>query len=483
MCKKSSVLLALPLLFLAGCEVGPDYKAPKIDMPTPDKKVDVSGFAVDEWWKNFNSRVLDNLEKHALHNNTDIQKAVANVAMARASVDEAFASLLPEIGASGSGSKNFISTRGKSFFPGLSKTRHSLDYLTSVGMSYEIDLFGKYRRENEAARALLLSSEAARQAVILTVTAEVAKNYFLLRALDAKLAIARRTLNTRLQTHKAYKSRFLNGYCTELDLLRIEAEVSSVKSTVLNLEKAVAHAETAMSMLIGCSPRLIVERKTNTSQAIEKLKISAKIPAGIPSDILARRPDIASAEGQLIAANARIGVAKAAYFPSISLTSAIGYESNSLGRLFLPGADFWSFGENVSLPIFTGGKLKALNAAARANYEAKLADYKRTIQVAFKEVLDSLVSVHKNQDIVNSKTRQVNALKRSYELAIKQKNSGLIGLIDLLDVERGLLAIEIELVDALYDRLTATVDLCKALGGGWYISKLTNIAGNFKNKN
>jgi multidrug efflux system outer membrane protein len=316
-----------------------------------------------------------------------------------------------------------------------------------------------------------LSAKAAKEIVLLSVTAEVAKSYFQLRALDAKLAIVKRTLKTRQRTCDVYKSRFKNGYCTELDCLRVEAEKASVNTSLLDLESALSKVETAISILIGASPREMINRKTTADQAIEKLRIPSSIPNGIPSDILERRPDIMQAEGQLIAANAKIGAAKAAYFPSISLTGAFGFESKSLSRLFGSQSDMWNLGGGISLPIFTGGKIENLGNAAKANYRKMLAAYEKSIQTAFKETLDSLTANRKNREIVISRTRQVNALKKGYRIAKKQKESGLIGLLDLLDVERGLLSAEMELVGALQNRLNAVVDLCKALGGGWNISQ------------
>ena len=460
------LLLTISAVVLAGCEVGPDYVQPKLDMPKLSDKEEMSIFKNQQWWSVFNINTLNKLEEQALIHNADLKIAIANIDAAKAAAGVAQGDLLPQIAVSGNGTKAYISAKGKNYVPGVTK-RNSLDYLGTVGMSYELDFFGKYRRANEAARAQLLATRAAKDAVLLTITSQVAKNYFLIRALDAKLAIARRTLRTRQQTYNVYKSRFRSGYCTELDYLRIESEMASVKTTVLSLEEALAKAETSMSVLLGCSPRLFMERKTSPDQAIERLKIPNRVPKGIPSDILNRRPDLLQAEGRLIAANAKVGEAKAAFFPSISLTGAFGVESKNLGQLFTPGSDTWTFSGGINLPIFTGGKLTSMSDAAKANYRAALASYEKTVQVAFKETLDALVSNRKSRQIVQSRTRQVNALKRSYEIAKKQKEAGLIGLIDLLDVERGLLACEMELTTALQDQLNAVVDLCKALGGGW----------------
>lgn len=461
----------LPVFLLVACEVGPDYKRPKITMPVL-KAEDIKEFTSEQWWSVFDDSVLDKLEKTAIKNNADLKQAIANVDIAKAEAGIAFSDLLPSVGVQGSGNKSFSSTRGK--YAKLSKSRHSLGYNSAASASYELDFFGKYRRANEAARATLLATRAAKESVLLAVTSQTAKTYFLVRALDAQLAIAKRTLKTRQETYNVYKSRLRNGYCTEFDYLRIEAEMQSVKSKVSSLEASLKKAEHALSVLIGCNPRGIVTRKTDKGQAIGKLRIPVNIPKGIPSDILARRPDVLQAEGALIAANAKIGVARAAYFPSISLTGAFGFESQSLGQLFRTGSDTWNFGGAVSLPIFMGGKISSLNDEAKANYRKMLAAYEKAVQEAFRDTLDALVSNRHTREIVISTTRQVNALKKGYSIAKKQKEAGLIGLIDLLDVERGLLAAEMELVSARQNQLNAAVDLCKALGGGWNINKLNS---------
>lgn len=462
-----NLLLSIPFAFLLGCQSGPDYKAPKVDLPKLSEQSEVKKFTQEKWWEVFGIKTLNKLEELALKHNADLKQAIANIDIAKASAGIAYSELLPQISANASGTKNYISAKGTSFMPGLTQKRNVTDYLGNIGMSYEIDFFGKYRRANEAERAKLLATRAAKDAILLSVTAEVAKTYFLIRTLDAKLAIARRTFVTRQQMFNVYKSRFQNGYCTELDYLRVESEMASVKTTVIALEENLAKAETAMSVLIGCSPRVMMERKTSPDLALERLKVPTGVPSGIPSDILSRRPDILQAEGMLIAANAKIGEAKAAFFPSISLTGAFGVESRTLGKLFSPGSDMWNFSGNLNLPIFTGGRLSCMSDMAKANYRLALASYEKTVQNAFKETLDALVSNRKSREIAVSRTRQVNALKKSYDIAKKQKDAGLIGLIDLLDVERGLLSGEMQLAEALQNQLNAIVDLCKALGGGW----------------
>lgn len=451
-------------VLLSGCSVGPDYKRPKLDLPMISQTradAEVEKFLSEKWWGMFNDSTLNKLEEIAIKKNSDIKQAMAAIEEARAAAGVSNADYLPSIGLNGS---------GKNVGPSKKTTgsnENVTTYNVNVGISYEIDFWGKYRRANEAARANLMASHAAKEAVLLTITSEVAKTYFMIRALDAKLAIAKRTLKTREESYKVYKSRFENGYCTELDYLRISSEMESVKSTVLNLEAASERAENALSALIGVSPNVMMTRKTSRISSLEKLRVPSNIPNGLPSNLIERRPDVAQAEGQLIAANAIIGQTIADNFPSFSLTGMFGFESKALRTLFRNGTETHLYGLNLSLPVFTAGKISSMGNMARAKYKQMLAIYEKTVSTAFKETLDALVTNRKNHDIVISRTRQTNSLKRSYEIAKIQKESGLIGLIDLLDVERGLLAAEMDLVEALEKQLDAVVDLCKALGGGW----------------
>ena len=462
------------LLLVSGCSVGPDYKRPKMDLPaataTTTHDAAVNKLLSEKWWMIFNDPTLDALEEMALKKSYNIQLAIASIEEACAAAGVASADFLPYIGLKGGGTSiEAGGGKGGEKSDGKSDSRKA-KYKVEAGISYEIDFWGKYRRANEAARANLMASHAAKEAVTLTITSEVAKIYFSLRSLTAKLAIARRTLKIREASLKVYKSRLSSGYSTELDYLRILSEVESLKSGVLSLEEWFAKTEHALSALIGASPNEMMTRRTASSFILEKLKVPSDIPSGLPSNLIERRPDVAQAEGQLIAANAQVGHLIADNFPSFSLTGAAGSETNLLKTLFDSGTGFNMYGLELGLAVFDGGRKSAQKQVAKARYKAALATYKNVVTTAFRETLDALVANRKNSQVVASKARQVNALKRSYEIAKIQKEGGLIGLIDLLDVERGLLASEMELAGALERQLTAVVDLCKALGGGWKYS-------------
>lgn len=457
------------LLLVVGCDMGPDYVRPQIDLPN-DNSENVT-FIPENWWSIFDDAELDRLEKLALKNNADLKQAIANVEIAQAEAGVSFSNLLPSFTAGSTGNKSMVSTKSRSYMPVFIK-RNTIDYMATAQISYELDFFGKYRKLDEGARAMLLASRAAKECVRLSITTEIAKIYFLLRALDAKLEIATRTLQTREEVCTLYKNRSKNGYCTDIDYLRIESEIAGVKMVIIDLETAYAKAENAMSVLIGASPKQMIVRQTSKHTAIHRLKIPIRLPASISSSILTKRPDVIQAESTLIASNAKIGEVRAMFFPSISLTNAFGFESKSLADLFSNRSTLWNFSGNITTPIFTGGRLSAMDDMAKANYKKMLAAYEKTAQNAFRESLDAIIVNTKSKQATAARMNQVISLLRCYRIAKRQKDAGLIGLLDLLDVERNLLASEMEFVNSLQNQLNAAVDLCKAFGGGWDISKL-----------
>lgn len=447
---------ALCAMALAGCMMGPDYKRPQLDLPSSQPGEDFSIFQNYQWWEMFEDEQLNKLETEALLYNRDLRQAVARVDQARAAVTSAVADQLPTIAAQGgSGRAGNYYGSGQTLSTG------------TVVASFELDLWGKYRRLSEAARADLLSSMAAKDTVLLALTAEVASTYFTLRTLDAQLEIAKRTLETRKESVRIYTSRYNAGYATEVDLRRVEADMYAVAATAKTLELSVATTETALSVLAGRSPRQIVEGMGPREGHLRDAVLLPNVPAGLPSRFLARRPDVRNAEGQLMAANARIGAARAAFFPDITLTGAAGYASYQLNELFQGPSGLWAFAGQLTQPIFAGGRIIAQNKAAKAQYAQMLASYEKTVQTAFKEALDALNSNRINRDIFEIRLAQTKALRRGYELTKKQEDAGLIGTMELLDVERNLLQSEMDLATARQNELLALIGLSKAFGGGW----------------
>lgn len=452
---KKLTVLSAALLLVSGCTLGPDYKRPQQDLPAGSSAADLNVFTQADWWHMFEDPVLDKLEDDALNYNQDLKAAIARVDQARAEAGIAKADQLPSISAGGSAGRE-----GNNVGSGEKNA-------AQVSASFELDLWGKYRRLSEAAQAKLLASQDARDTVKLTLTADVANQYFTMRMLDQQIQIAQETLKAREENVRIYKSRFEHGLVNESDLRRVEANVSSVEAEERNLKLQLRQTETALAVLVGRSPRQMAEEQTPRGKRLDEFTLVPNVPADLPSDLLERRPDVHQAEENLIAANANIGAARAAYFPSISLTAAAGYASSALKDLFSGPAGIWNMAAGVATPIFEGGKIRSQNEKAEAIYQEQLAIYQKTIQTAFKEALDALAANEATRGIFDSYQDQTNSMRRSYEITQKQERSGLIGVTDLLSVEENLLSAEMNLSTARRNELSAVVNLAKALGGGW----------------
>ena len=444
---------------LSGCMLGPNYKRPDIALPSGGSDKQVSAFTAANWWDVFEDPVLNALEQQALTYNQDLRAAIARVDEARADANLARADQMPSLSA------NMQSGRqGNNTGSGQSTSQ------AGVSVSFELDLWGKYRRLSQAARARLLASQAARDTVKLTLTADVANQYFTLRMLDKQMDILQRTLQAREENVRIYQARYNAGYCTEVDLRRVQADKENVQAQMQELSLQQEQTETALAVLLGESPRQMITQNIPRGKTLSELNLVPDVPAELPSDLLERRPDVREAEEQLIAANADIGAARAAYFPDISLTGAAGFASSALSSLFTGGAGVWNIAGEALAPIFEGGKIRAQNKKAEAVYREQLADYTKTVETAFKEAYDALAANRIDRDIFDSYLAQTQAMQRSYELTKKQEDAGLIGVTDLLNVEENLLSAEMNLSTARKNELSAVVNLCKALGGGWKAS-------------
>lgn len=454
----------LPLLLslaLTACAVGPDYSRPKFDLPasTPTQQASVAS----DWWQQFHDPVLDQLISEALQHNQDLALSAAQVDEAAALAGIARAQLLPSLAANAGYQRARTSaettTAGS---PLVSDVRTA-----NLTASWELDLWGKLRRSNEAARATLAASQYNRDAARLSLSAQVAQTYFQMRAFDAQLDIAKRTLDSREASLLLRQKRFKGGMTSELDMRQAESEAASARATIPQLSKSLQQTETALAVLLGRSPRELLEGKLQRGQAIDLLTVPPSIPADLSSSLLERRPDLAAAEAQLIAANARIGVAKAAYFPSISLTGALGSQSLSMETLFSGATRTWSFVGNATAPIFNFGQTGLNVDAASARQRQALAQYQKSVQTAFKETQDALVASSSAREVQEAQTTQLTALNRALHLATLRYDNGYSSYLDVLDAERNTFQAELNLVNAQLDRLNAAISLYKALGGGW----------------
>jgi len=368
------------LLGLFGCTVGPDYVKPGVDTPESWRyEVENAEDIVNtQWWKQFNDPALDHLIQVALENNKDVRIAAARVEEFAARVTIARSGLYPQLGYDAGANRTSISKDS----PGTQGINDS--YLATINVGWEIDLWGKIRRSTEAARAQLLAQEEARRTVILTLVSAVAQSYVELRSLDRQLEIAKRTLATRAESVVLFKLQFKGGVVSDLEVAQISSEYEEAAVTIPNIERQIALQENAISILLGRNPGNIAR-----GLDIDHLILPA-VPAGIPSQLLARRPDIHLAEQNLIAANAQIGVARAQYFPSISLTGLFGYASTSLSDLFGSSTEIWDTGAALLGPIFTGGRISGQIRASEAVQRQTLIIYMQTVQSAFREVDDAL---------------------------------------------------------------------------------------------
>lgn len=467
MTPKRIVAATLAAALLAGCmTVGPDYRRPKVDTPEQWPGTASAESIPAAWWKAYGDPVLERMVGDALAYNTDLSLAIARVDEARAALGISRADQVPGMSANAGASRNRASQESVQGVPPGTDPEYSI-YRATLNTSYEIDFWGKYRRASEAARAELLAAQSNREAVRLTLITDVARGYFNLRALDAQVAVTRRTIATRLASTALQRMRFDAGVASEFDLRQVEAQAAQAQALLPAIERSLAQQETALSVLLGGSPRTVVTVSVERGAAIDALTLPPAVPAGLPSDILERRPDVRQAEQQLISANARIGQAKAAYYPSISLTAFLGGESASLSDLFRAPARVWQLGGSAAQTIFDAGRTGQQVEQARAREQQLLARYASAIQSAFKDTLDALVAQRTAREALDAEQARVTALQSSYRLAQLRYDNGVSSLLDVLDVERGLLDAELNRIEAQRAQLAATADLFKALGGGW----------------
>jgi outer membrane protein, multidrug efflux system len=454
----ASLVLTACCAALAACAVGPDYHRPAIDTPSTFRFAAPNAEVVDnslDWWKQFNDPVLDDLIVKALAQNKDLGIAAARVEEYYGRYVVTRAGLLPQIGA------NFGASRSRGVpAPGFAPVVGNQTQLEG-SVSWELDLFGRLRRLTEAARADYLGTQAAQQATRIALIANVATAYLQLRDYDNQLLIAQETLKSRAGSLTLFEERFSGGVVSKVQLSQVRSEYESAQASVYAIQQQIAQQEDAISLLLGQNPGPIPRGKP-----IAELTAPA-IPAGLPSSLIERRPDVLQAEQALIAANASIGAARAQYFPQISLTSLFGAASTALTGLWTGPARVWSFAGAVSQPIFQGGAIAGSVHEAEAVHQEALLNYEQTIQQAFADVDNALVGVAQTREQLAATTRQVAALSEYASLARDLYEGGYTSYLEVLDAERSLFSAQLQ-QSALQDQVLAqTVNLYKALGYGW----------------
>ncbi len=458
-------MLTCIALILAACAIGPDYRRPTINTPQAwrieeKEAVDVANTA---WWEQLDDPVLNDLMAVALRENKDLKIAAARVEEYVGRYWAGRSQLFPQIYGSGSGERQRSTERGPTPVPSYVDNPYTI-YQGALSGSWEIDVWGRLRRLNEAARADLLSTEEGRRSVILTLVASVANSYISLRDLDKQLVIARQTAKSREDSYDLFKIRFDGGVISELELSQIRSEYELAASKIPSIEKLIAFQENALSLLLGKNPGPVTRGKT-----IDELALPS-IPAGLPSALLERRPDIRQAEQDLIAANARMGAAKSLFFPTISLTGIFGWSSTDLSMLFSGPSQTWNWAGTFTAPIFTGGSILGNYKAIQAFREQALLRYEKAIQNAFREVDDALVDQKHTREQLISQQRQVEALRDYASIARLRYENGYTSYIEVLDAERSLFNAELSYTETQGALFQALVDLYKAMGGGWILA-------------
>ncbi len=447
-----------------GCTVGPNYKRPKVDTPavyrglTPEEaaKGETKSFAEEKWWDVFQDEQLKELIKTALQQNYDLRRAGTRILEAQASLGITRANQFPTISADAS-ALNQRTARQKSFPAVETNTnRVGLDF------NWEVDFWGKFRRATEAARANLAATEWGQREIVTELVANVASAYFTLRALDLQLEITRRTLTSRQDSLRLTQILVKGGSTSLLDVRQAEQLVFTAGSVIPSLEQQIDQQENFISILLGNNPAPVPRGRSLTDQPHRPT-----VPAGLPSALLERRPDIQQAEQQLIAANAQIGVARSQYFPQISLTANAGYQSSALTSLFTGPAGAWTFGSTLAQPIFTGGRLRSNVRLAEAQQQEAVLFYQETIQGAFRSVSDQLVAYRKTQEFRVQQQFLVNSAQDATRLSRMRYSGGVTSYLEVLTNDTNYFSAELNLVQAQLNELLALVQLYRALGGGW----------------
>jgi multidrug efflux system outer membrane protein len=455
-------LVPLVAVLVAGCMVGPDYQRPAV--PSAERFLyeprDAAQTADTAWWRQFGDPVLDKLVDEALANNRNVKIAAANVDAAAAVLTQARSPLYPQLGYGGAAQRQRAGF-GADRLPNANLPDALTAYDALLSASWELDLWGRIRRQSEAARANVLATDEARRGVILSLVASVAGNYLQLRGLDAQLAVAKQTLGAYGESVKLFELQFQYGQVSQMNVAQAKSQYETAAAQIPLIESQIAQAEDAISILLARNPGPIERGKT-----IDQLAIPT-IPAGLPSQLLERRPDVMQAEQQLVAANAQIGAAKALYFPTISLTGTLGTASRDLSDLFKGPSRTWSYAGQLVGPIFTAGAISGQVAQAQATQQAAVLNYQQSVQSAFADVDNALVAHQKILEQLAAQQRLVAALQDYTRLARLQYDAGYSPYSTVLQAEQALFPAELQLAAVRASSFSSATTIYKAMGGGW----------------
>lgn len=457
--------IILPLLaaaFLNACAVGPDYRRPAIE--TPEKwRVDypqAAAVANFGWWTQFGDPALNALIETALSENLDIQAAAARVDQFIGALQTTRAQFFPQIGYNANFSRNRATERGLVVLPPGSDPYYSL-YRGALDATWQIDLFGRIRRQSEAAQAQVLASEQGRRGVILSVVTSVAASYIGLRALDRQLEIARSSAANYAETLRIFELRYQGGVVSEVELSQAQSQYQLALASIPGIEQQIVAQENLISILLGRNPEPI-PRGSNIDEFI-----APSVPPDLPSTLLERRPDILQAEQNLVITNANIGVARSLYYPTITLTGLLGSVSTAFGNFLTGPSSTWSVAAGLAGPIFTFGAITGQVRTAEAAQREALAFYQATILNAFRETNDALIGAVKKREEAEAQAKRVMALKEYARLSRAKYDNGYASYLEVLYAENVLFDVELAAVRSMADRYTELVNVYKATGGGW----------------
>ncbi|TDU24390.1 multidrug efflux system outer membrane protein [Panacagrimonas perspica] len=454
------LLVSVAAMALSACALGPDYARPDIDVPASfgEAPSTAPGSIADQgWWDLYRDPELKRLIATAVENNLDLRAAVARVDQARAVLGSTGLTLLPQIGITGGVERGKSAVDASAGGDRIGTTRTA-----RVGLSWELDLWGRLRREDEAASAELLGAEYARRGVLVSLVSDVATAWFRLESLEEQLQVTRATLNTREEFLKLTRAQSDRGVVSGLDVASAEAQLAQARANIPDFERQVALTEHALSLLLGRNPGSFTHGTLATASTM-----NPEVPSGLPSKLLERRPDILQAEQGLVAANARVGVAKAALFPSISLTGGYGSLSGDMADLFTRGAETWSIGVDLLQPLLDADRNLYRVDLADARKAEALALYERAVRNGFREVADALVARQKLAEVEVSQNQLVEAQQRAEEIATARYKVGYSSYFDVINADRDLFNAKLARASARLSARLSTVDLYRALGGGW----------------
>ena len=466
--KMKLIFLIVPVVLLSACKsVGPDYDRPKLDLPAQySEPADQTQEKVSNtWWTLYQDQTLNDLVTKAQQNNTSIKLAVARIEEANAAAIEVGAATFPQVNLSGDASRSRVTELGAN--PVSTNPRN--DFQAQLGTSFEIDFWGKLSRSKESARAQVLSTRYAKDTVALSISGLVATNYLTLRSLDSQISITQDSIKSRAESLALTKRRLEGGVASALDVRQAEVASANLNAQLAELVRSRALSLHQLAVLTGDLSLKIA------SDDVKALPVPPTPPAGLPSSLLEARPDVAQAEQQMIAANANIGVAKAALYPTISLTAGLGGESLELSDILKSAARIWSGGVSLSLPIFDSGKVNSRIDQASAKQKQALASYETAVQTAFVDVNDALVNLRQNTERENALNESQIAAKKALEIAENRYKAGYSAYLDVLDAQRVYNDATISYAQSRQARLVSSVDLFKALGGGWQAEAVSQV--------